>query len=125
MIQSEENVVIPKVQDKYDSATVRDTAFIYLMTIQFWQMAERRKVTCGCETFISANSLHESMLIRRKKDEYIQNLNGSKFKNTLRQSRTFIVYYIHINIMNVPDHKYQKARGIASETIYPNPDWDI
>ena len=85
-------------------------------------MDERRKVTCGCETCISANSLHEAMLIQWKKDEYIQNVNGIEFKHTLSQSIIFIVYYMHINNMNGPEHKYKKARGIASETIYPNPD---
>ena len=46
---------------------MRYRALIYLMTIQFWQMDERREVTCGCETCISANSLHEAMLIQWKK----------------------------------------------------------
>ena len=43
-------------------------------------MTEFQKVTCACETYIPANSLHEALLLWTKNDEYIQNDNGNVFR---------------------------------------------
>ena len=55
------------------------------MTIKVWQITECHRVTCGCETYISAKSLHALFILWRKYD-WINIYDVTELKHAFRYS---------------------------------------
>ena len=82
-------------RDKDDNIIISDYTFRSLLPPQLKQISARYKFMCGCECFISAKSIHSSLISWR--DSYLKN---SKIKSKIIKAeglvKNHITYMKHI-----------------------------
>ena len=90
MMQMHDNVALYGVKDTHGKIFVSSKLLIYLMTMHVWQMTEHYKVTYGHKICIYVKSLHASLLVWGKNDQWIQDNSGTNFKHMFRASKIYI-----------------------------------
>ena len=85
-------------------------------------MSERCKVMCGCECFISANSIHSSLLSWN--DRYLEKLKDQSQNSQSRRydEKSHHIYETYRNTA-IPHgrHIYAKASDMAQDTMCTYP----
>ena len=109
-------------RDEDGKIIINDSTLRSLLSPQLKQISAQYKVMCGCECFISAKSIHSSLLSWR--DRYLEKLKD-KSKNAQRRrsgKKAHHIYETYKNtVMPHGRHIYAKASDMANAKICTYP----
>ena len=109
-------------RDEDGKSIISDSTLRSLLPPQLKQMSARYKIMCGCECYISAKSIHSSLLSWR--DRYLKKLKDQIQNSQSRRSgvKANHIYTTYKNtVMPYRSHIYAKASEMANATMCSYP----
>ena len=109
---------IKDARDENGKTIISDSTLRSLLPPQLKQMSARYKIMCGCECYISAKSIHSSLISWR--DRYLKKLND-QIQNDQSRRSCEKAHHIYTTLKNTVmphgSHIYAKASDMANAIV--------